>query len=285
MVLAMACFAVEDMFIKAAAETVPIGFILMLFGSSGMLVFIFLTRQRGEAVFHPAILSRAIFARAGCEVLGRMTFALAITLTTLSNASAILQVTPLITMLGAAIFFGEKIGLKRWLAVLAGFIGVLLIIRPGLDGFEAASLLAVIATFGFAGRDLATRAAPRVLSNMQLGIYGFFVLIPTGAALLAYTGESVESNSIAILQIFGAMVFGVVAYNALTIAMRTGDVSVVSPFRYTRLLFAFTLAIFVFDESPDALTLFGGLLIVVSGGYTLMQSRKNTTVKVSENTA
>lgn len=72
-------------------------------------------------------------------------------------------------MIGAAIFFGEKVGVKRWLAVLVGFIGVLLIIRPGLDGFEVASLLAVVATFGFAGREL----APRVLSNMQLGIYGF----------------------------------------------------------------------------------------------------------------
>lgn len=282
MVIAMASFAVEDMFIKAASSTLAIGFILMIFGVGGTLAFIFLTWKRGEVVFHPAILSRPILMRAGCEVLGRLTFALAITLTALSNASAILQATPLITMLGAAFFFGERIGLKRWLAVLVGFIGVMIIIRPGLEGFQAVSLFAVIATFGFAGRDLATRAAPAVLSNMQLGVYGFFVLIPTGFAMLLYSGESVHFDWLAMSQVAGAIFFGVVAYNALTNAMRTGDVSVVSPFRYTRLLFALILGVFVFGENPDLPTLFGSLLIVLSGGYTLMKSRSIKILKMSE---
>ena len=92
-------------------------------------------------------------------------------------------------MIGAALLFGEKIGFKRWLAVFAGFVGVLMIIRPGLEGFEPASLFAVIATLGFAGRDLATRAATPVLSNMQLGVYGFFILIPTGLAMLIFSGD------------------------------------------------------------------------------------------------
>ena len=229
---------------------------------------------KGEVVIHPAILSRPILVRAGCEVIGRLTFVLAITLTALSSASAILQATPLIAIIGAAFFFGEKVGLKRWIAVLIGFIGVLMIIRPGLEGFESASLFAVIATLGFAGRDLATRGAPKVLSNMQLGIYGFFVLIPTGIAMMLYSDEPMQIDFLSSIQITGAIIFGVIAYNALTIAMRTGDVSVVSPFRYTRLLFALVLGVFVFGENPDLMTLLGSLLIVVSGGYTLIQSRK-----------
>lgn len=274
MVLAMAAFSIEDMLIKAAANIVPVGLILALFGLGGMMIFILLTWKKDEVVIHPAILSRPILVRAGCEVIGRLTFVLAITLTSLSSASAILQATPLIAIIGAAFFFGEKVGLKRWIAVLIGFIGVLMIIRPGLEAFESASLFAVIATLGFAGRDLATRGAPKVLSNMQLGVYGFFVLIPTGIAMMLYSGEPMQIDFLSSIQITGAIIFGVIAYNALTIAMRTGDVSVVSPFRYTRLLFALVLGVFVFGENPDLMTLLGSLLIVVSGGYTLIQSRK-----------
>lgn len=274
MVLAMAAFAVEDMLIKAASQSVPVGLVLALFGLGGLLIFIWLAKRQGDSILHPAVTSRAILLRACCEVTGRLSFALAITLTTLSSASAILQATPLIAILGAAYFFGEQVGLKRWLAVLVGFLGVLLIIRPGLAGFEAASIFAVIATLGFAGRDLATRAAPSGLSNKQLGIYGFFVLIPTGLAMLFYSGEAVQFNGLACVQIAGATVFGVLAYNALTIAMRTGDVSIVAPFRYTRLLFALGIGVFVFNESPDTMTYLGSGLVVLSGVYTLMQSRR-----------
>lgn len=274
MVVAMAAFAIEDMLIKAAAQTTSLGQILALFGLGGMLIFMLLTWRKGERIIHPAIITTPILIRASCEVIGRFTFALAITLTPLSSASAILQATPLIAMIGAALLFGEHVGVKRWLAVLVGFIGVLMIIRPGLEGFEATSLLAVIATLGFAGRDLATRAAPPVLSNMQLGVYGFFVLIPAGIAIQLYQNEPTQLNAITSLQIVGAIIFGVAAYNALTIAMRAGDVSVIAPFRYTRLLFALALGIFIFGESPDVMTLLGSLLVVVSGVYTLSQTRK-----------
>ncbi len=275
MVAAMAAFSIEDMLIKAAAETTSLGLILVLFGLGGMLIFILLTRRQGQSIFHPAILSKPVFMRAVCEIIGRFCFALAITLTPLSSASAILQATPLIAMIGAALIFGEQVGVKRWIAVLVGFVGVLMIIRPGLAGFEAASLFAVVSTLGFAGRDLATRAAPPVLSNLQLGVYGFLVLIPTGLIMLIYQNEPLQLNGNAAMQIAGAIVFGVIAYNSLTIAMRAGDVSVIAPFRYTRLLFALALGIFVFGESPDLLTLAGSLLIVASGAYTLMQTRKS----------
>ncbi len=274
MVLSMALFSLEDMFIKAAAETVPIGQILMLFGLGGMLAFMGFTKQRGEVILHPAILTRPILLRAVFEVTGRLTFALAIVLTPISSASAILQATPLVVVAGAAIFFNEIVGWRRWTAILVGLFGVLLILRPGLDGFEPASLFAVIATVGFAGRDLATRAAPPVLSNMQLGVYGFFVLIPTGLALLLQSGGAVWVDGLAAIQILLATAIGVGAYYALTVAMRTGEVSVVTPFRYMRLIFALIVGIVVFAERPDMLTLVGSAIVVIGGVYTLLRSRK-----------
>lgn len=279
MVLAMGAFAIEDMFIKAAASTVPVGMVLAVFGLGGLLIFMCLTQQRGEAIIHPAILSRPVLIRAICEVTGRLFFTLAITLTPLSSASTILQATPLVVVLGAALLFGEDVGLQRWLAILVGFAGVLIVVRPGLNSFEPASLLAVVGMIGFAGRDLATRAAPPALSNMQLGIYGFFILIPTGLVMLLYSGESVTIDWAASGLMLGAIVFGVVAYNALTIAMRTRKISIVAPFRYTRLLFALLWGAVVFGEQPDALTLVGGLIIVLSGSYTLLTTRRRITTQ------
>ncbi|CAA6822372.1 MAG: Membrane protein, putative [uncultured Thiotrichaceae bacterium] len=274
MVLAMAAFSLEDMFIKSAARTLPVGEILILFGLGGMLVFMLLTRRRNEVIFHPAILSRPILLRALSEVAGRMFFTLALAVAPLSSVSAILQATPLVVVMGAALLFGERVGWRRWSAILVGFLGVLLIIRPGTQAFEASSLLAVAGMLGFAGRDLATRAAPPVLSNMQLGVYGFFVLIPVGFGLLLYSGGGSGLTLESALQIAGATVFGVIAYYSLTVAMRTGEVSVVTPFRYTRLVFALILGAIIFAERPDTLTLVGSAIIVSSGIYTLLRNRR-----------
>lgn len=273
MVAAMAGFAVEDMFLKSAAKVLPVGQILMVFGGLGMLAFAILTLRRGEAVLHPAILTRPILIRAVFEVAGRLFYTLAIALTALSSASAILQATPLVVVAWAALVLGETVGWRRWTAIVLGFAGVLIILRPGLEGFTPLSLLAVAGMLGFAGRDLATRAAPPVLSNLQLGVYGFAMMVPTGAVLLAITGGAAVPDAATLGRILAASVVGVAAYYALTAAMRMGEVSVVTPFRYTRLVFALILGIVVFGERPDAATLIGSAIVVASGIYTLLRTR------------
>ena len=275
MVAAMAGFAVEDMFLKsAAARGVPVGQILMIFGCGGMVAFAVLAARCGERVLHPAILTPVLLVRCAFEVTGRLFYTLAIALTPLSSASAILQATPLVVVLGAALVFGETVGWRRWAAVIAGFAGVLVILRPGVDGFTPLSLLAVLGTLGFAGRDLATRAAPPVLSNLQLGIYGFAMMVPAGAVLLALSGHAVVPAAAAAGDLVAATGVGVAAYYALTAAMRTGEIGVVTPFRYTRLVFALALGAAAFGERPDAATLFGAAIIVASGIYTLLGTRR-----------
>jgi drug/metabolite transporter (DMT)-like permease len=274
MVAAMAGFAVEDMFLKFAARSLPVGQILVMFGGGGMVAFAILTKLRGERVFHPAILTRQIAVRAVFEVMGRLFYTLAIAFTALSSASAILQATPLVVVAGAALIFGEKVGWRRWLAITVGFVGVLIILRPGLEGFTIMSLLAVAGTIGFAGRDLATRAAPPILSNMQLGVYGFAMMVPTGLVLLLFFGDPAVPDLATSGQLLAATAIGVAAYYALTAAMRMGDVSTVTPFRYTRLVFALILGVVLFGERPDVYTLLGSAIIVASGIYTLIRGRK-----------
>lgn len=277
MVAAMAGFAVEDMFLKAAAKHMPLGQALLIFGLIGAMAFALMARAKGEVVFHPAALSRALLIRSGFEVTGRLFYSLAIALTPLSVASAILQATPLVVVAGAAILFGETVGWRRWTAILVGFAGVLVILRPGLDGFDALSLLTILGLIGFAGRDLATRAAPPVLSNLQLGVYGLSMLAVAGAILLAISGGAKVPDAMGAGLVLLTAGFGVFAYFALTVAMRTGDVSAVTPFRYTRLVFAMILGVLVFGERPDALTLLGSALVVGAGIYALLSGRRVVT--------
>lgn len=268
MTASMAGFAVEDVFVKAVAQTLPLGQVLLTIGLTGMLVFSAMAARQGEALLPPAFLSRPMLIRCGFEITGRLFYGLAITLTALSTTSAILQATPLVVVAGAALVFGEKVSLQRWLAVLVGFVGVLVILRPGSD-FSALSLLAVVGLLGFAGRDLATRAAPKGLSNRQLGALGFAMLATAGAILLVVNGGAHVPSGLALLHLAGGTVFGMLGYHALTYAMRTGEVGAVTPFRYTRLVFAMVLAMALFGERPDLATWIGAALVVGSGIYAL----------------
>lgn len=274
MVAAMAGFAIEDMFLKAATRTLPTGQVILTMGLAGVVAFALMARRRGEAALPAAFLSRPMLIRSAFEVTGRLFFSLSLALTTLSATSAILQATPLVVVAGAALLFGERVGWRRWAAITVGFMGVLIILRPGLEGFSPLSLLAVAGMIGFAGRDLATRAAPRGLSNRQLGVMGFAMLALAGAIILAFSGGARMPDARAAANLAGCTTFGIAAYHALTHAMRTGEVSVVTPFRYTRLVFALILGALVFGERPDAATLAGSALIVVAGVYTLLRSRR-----------
>ncbi|PLW75168.1 EamA family transporter [Cohaesibacter celericrescens] len=273
MVLAMAFFAIEDALLKSVMQQLPVGEVLILFGSGGLLVFMGLAMARSEQILDTRMFSKTLALRSVSEVAGRLFYTIAIALTPLSSASAILQATPLVVALGAVVFFGERVGPKRWFAISIGFLGVLLILRPGIEGFEPASIFAVLGTLGFAGRDLATRAAPPHMSNNQLGVYGFLMLVIAGIIALAYTGGATWPDVTVSMQLAAAIVIGVTAYNALTGAMRSGDVSIVAPFRYTRLIFGVLLGVTVFAERPDMLTIVGSVIIAVSGLYTLICKR------------
>ena len=273
MVLAMGAFALEDVIIKSVAAAMPTGQVLILFGLGGMAVFAGVARAQGSALWHPGFCTRPLIWRAVAEVSGRLFFTLAIVLAPLSLASAILQATPLVVTAGAVVFFGERVGWRRWLAIVAGFAGVMMILRPGMSGFEATSLLAVAGMLGFAGRDLATRAAPRTMSNAQLGLFGFAMLAIAGGIALAWTGEAVWPTGPQTLALCATVTIGVLAYMALTGAMRLGELSVVAPFRYTRLVFAMVLGVVVFQEQPDLMTLLGSAVVVGSGVFTLLRSK------------
>jgi drug/metabolite transporter (DMT)-like permease len=274
MIAAMAGFSVEDAFLKSAASHVPLGQVLVIMGLSGALAFAALSIAQGQGPFPAELFRRTMILRSAFEIGGRLFYALAVALTPISTASAILQATPLVVVTGAAVIFGERVGAVRWALIGAGFVGVLIILRPGLAGFDALSIFAVLGLIGFAGRDLATRAAAPSLSMAQLGVAGFAVLAASGVILMLWAGQAVWPSALVWAQIAGTTLFGLLGYGALTQAMRTGQVSAVTPFRYTRLLFAMILGVTVFGERPDGATLLGAAVIVGCGSILLGQRRR-----------
>tara|TARA_R110000764_G_scaffold25831_3_gene61697 strand:- start:4165 stop:5055 length:891 start_codon:yes stop_codon:yes gene_type:complete len=277
MIGAMAAFAVEDSFVKAAALTLPVGQILILFGLGGALCFALSARASGAALFPRAALSRVMQIRSLFEISGRLFYVLAIALTPLSSATVILQATPLLVVAGAALVFGEQVGWRRWSAIVIGLIGVIVIVQPGSDAFSALSIFAIIGMIGFAGRDLASRAAPKSLGTAILGFYGFLALIVAGVAFSLWEAKPfLWPTPVASLWLVGAILAGVGAYAMLMRAMRVGDVSAVTPFRYTRLLFGIGLGVFVFGETPTTATFVGAGLIVVSGAFIMWRGKRIT---------
>ncbi|MEP3275910.1 MAG: DMT family transporter [Stappiaceae bacterium] len=275
MVAAMTGFAVEDVLIKSSHQGIPISQILLLFGLGGSLVFALVARLKGEPLFTPDVISPPMRIRVVFEILGRLFYVLAITLTPLSSATVILQATPIVVVAGAALVFGEQVGWRRWAAIFVGLLGVVVIIQPGGDSFSLLSILAVLGMVGFAGRDLASRAAPSSLSATILGFYGFLSVIVAGLLYSFWEGAPfVVPDLPPALFLAGAVVAGVVAYSSLMKAMRTGEVSAVTPFRYSRLLIGIAFGVLLFDEELSATMLIGCGLIVVSGLFILWRGQK-----------
>ena len=275
MILAMFGFAVEDMMVKVISVDMPTGQIIFLLGGGGAIVFGILCRLQGQPLFERKMLSRPILLRSLAELIGTLGYVTAITLTPISTASAILQATPLLVTLGAAVLFGEMVGWRRWSAIFVGFFGVLLIIRPGTEGFDQLSLITLVGVLGLAGRDLATRGVPKETSSMQLSFLAFLTLVPASMILSwgAKTTWIAPTQTIWLL-VIGATIITALAYYAIVAAMRVGEISFVTPFRYTRLVFALIFGIVIFGERPDVLTLTGSAIIVLSGIYTVWRERR-----------
>lgn len=279
MVAAMAAFAVEDAFIKAASVTLPIGQVLVVFGVGGAIVFGLLAWLNGDTLYSSDVVSRPMRIRVLFEVTGRLFYGLAIALTPLSAATVILQAAPLVVVAGAALIFGEKVGWRRWVAIFIGLAGVLVIIKPGTDSFSTLSILALIGMIGFAGRDLASRAAPASISTNIFGIYGFLSVIVAGAVFSLWQGAAfLLPSGEASLFLIGTILAGALAYASLMKAMRTGEVSAVTPFRYTRLVFGIALGIIVFGEQLSLSMIVGSGLIVLSGLFILWRGKQNAQV-------
>ncbi|MBU3030678.1 DMT family transporter [Paracoccus sp. XHP0099] len=275
MTLGMASFACEDALLKFLSQSIPTGELLLVLGFAGMILFGAWVARSSEGLRLRDLLHRGVMLRNFCEAVCSVSFVTALAIGDLSTASAILQALPLLMTLGAALFLGEPVGWRRWLSIMLGFAGVLMIVRPGTDAFQPGSILALIAVLALAVRDLVTRRLPASIGSGTLTASAFGAIGIAGLVLLILDAQRlVAPRPVEGVMMAASLCFGLAGYITMVIATRIGEIGAIAPFRYSRLVFAIILGVVIFAERPDLWTLAGAGLIASAGGYAMWREAR-----------
>jgi drug/metabolite transporter (DMT)-like permease len=271
-------FLLNDTMLKLVSARLPLGEMLFLRGGlATLLMSVLLARyklypQVGRLIAWP------VFWRTLAEIAGAYLYIVALIHMPIANINAILQVVPLMITAAGAIFLREEVGWRRWLAIAVGFAGVVVIVRPGLGGFDVWGLIALAAMLFIVLRDMATRV-------MQRSVHALLVAWLTGIAV-GLSGAVYGMSEVWLVPGRGELVklacascLVVAGYLTSIQAMRHGDISVVAPFRYTVVVWAIAVGFLVWGEIPDAPMLIGTAVIIASGIYTLYRERKAVNLK------
>jgi drug/metabolite transporter (DMT)-like permease len=272
MVLGMSAFIGNDAMIKAVGERLPAAQMLVVRGVMAMLLIVLVARQLGALTRIRDVLDRWVLLRASFEGLGTFLYLAALFNLPLGNVTAINQSSPLFVAVLAMLFLKERVGTARWLAIGAGFTGVLLVIQPGLAGFNAYAWLCLIATLIYAFRDLLTRKVPPATPSILITLATAGVVwLMAGGVLIVQGWTPMQARDVGLLAI--ASVLLSTGYYASIAAMRHAELSVVAPFRYVGLLWAVLLGWVVWGDIPNALAWAGIALLIAAGLAMIRQQR------------
>ena len=273
MTLSMAAFTLNDACVKLVAETVPLFQIVALRGLSTTILLAVTVHLTVGLRFSMPRRDRPLVAwRTVAEVGAMVAFLLALTNMAIANATAILSALPLMVTLAAAVLFRDPVGWRRWAAIAVGFVGVMMIVQPGTDGFNEWSLLALLSVVIITARDLLTRAFSPAVPSMSVAVITAGAVGAFGAVVSLFT-PWVAMGLYEIALTLAASVFIIGGYVFGIMVMRIGEVGFVSPFRYTSLIFALILGFVIFDEFPNTLALCGVAIVMGAGIYTLFRER------------
>jgi len=283
MILSMACFAVEDTFIKLLSARLPATQILFSVGFGGALITLALAVTLNVNLADKILLNKHVISRTIADLFGAFFFTSAMVLIPMSLLASILQATPLFVTLGAAILLGEKVGWRRWSAIFIGFLGVIIILQPGYGSFQLASLLGLAAVLCLALRDVVTRDMATEIPTLTVTFYACLAMGSAGFIAYPFFGTPIMPTTFEAILLVCAAIIGVTGYFLIVLATRKGDVSVIAPFRYSRLLFSLVLASLILGEMLTLPILLGGLLVVSSGIYTFGRERRLFKIQKSLN--
>lgn len=210
--------------------------------------------------------SKIVMMRVTGEVGATVFFLTALANMPLANVTAILQALPLAVTMAAALFLGEAVGWRRWTAILVGFIGVMVIVRPGMDGFSVYSLYALAAVACVTLRDVATRKLSPSVPSLLVALITAIAITLLGLVMLPTIKWAPVNDAqwLVLAVAAAAIVFG---YLFSVMAMRAGDISFVAPFRYTAMVWAIIMGVLLFGDWPDMMTLTGTGIVVATGMY------------------
>ena len=267
MIIAMGCLTLTDLLIKLASQTLPIGQVMISYGVGSLIVFWALLRIKGESIRLAPLTNPTVVFRNIGDLIALNGMFLALVYVPLSTIGAVIQTVPILVTAAAALFLGERVGMRRASAIFVGFLGALLIIQPGAASFDITAILVLIAAIGMALRDIATKLVRENLSTLLLTFYSCFLFIISGSVLLIINGGASVPVVDNIVTIAAMIVTGSLGFFFMTEAVRLGEMSVVSPFRYTRLLFSMAAGILILGEQVNASMIIGSALTILSGLY------------------
>lgn len=280
MIIALLGFVVNDAFVKFLSGSVPLGqiiFVRGLLAGTAIAVLISLFREWPR---REVFVDKFVLLRNFGELCGTICFITALSQLPLANVTAILQAMPFVITALAAILLREPVGWRRWAAILVGFFGVLLIVRPGSDGFNAYSILAIVAVGFLSLRDMATRYVSKSIPTLAITFVTTLAVTTMGLVMgLFETWVALDGNQILLL--CGASFFLMLGYIFIIAAMREGEVSIIAPFRYTIILWAIIIDLLIWSKVPSALTIAGIVVIVASGVYMFVRERRVAQLKRS----
>lgn len=262
----------SDVLARVALRELPLGEVIS--GRAGTACVILATAAiiQGQLRWHPGLLRLPVVIRILAEIGAGMFFVSALARMPVANAAAILQFIPLVTTMAAAVLFAEQVGWRRWLAGFAGLVGVLLILKPGTDGFTWWSLLAVGAMTCMSTRDLATSRIERGLPTLLVSTVSAAAAALAGLSLIVISPWSVPTAGAAAF-LLGAGTMLAAGFICLVMAVRNAEMSAIAPFRYFTLLWALLIGYFAWGEIPDALALTGIVIVVAAGLYAFTRER------------
>ncbi len=274
MCAAMVAFTLNDTLMKSVTAGLPVIEAIAMRGTLTTLALALIGwRTGGLRLGWPAADRPWLAARAFGEVTSTFTFLLALPHMPIANLSAIMQCLPLAVTLAAALLLGDRIGWRRLTAILVGFAGVLLIVRPGTEGFDRWSVLGLVSVGCVVIRDLATRRISRAVPSATVAfLAALSVTLVAGLALPFTDRTAVDAQQAA--RILGAATCLIAGYLTVIMAMRVGDIAVVAPFRYVSLVAAMLLGWLAFGQFPDHLTLLGSAVVVATGIYTFHREHR-----------
>ena len=265
MMICMGAFVLNDAFVRLAGDSLPLAQILFYRALLTTITLVLVAFYTGVLKLKVSSQDKwLIFFRSVTEALTAYFFLTAVMNMPFANVTAILQILPMTVTLAAAVMFKEKVGAFRILLIFLGFLGVILIINPAKDGFTIYAGYALISVLLITIRDLLSRKlsvdVPTLIPTVSasLGVLLFSILLITKTAFQPLNLQ----NSFFIVAAAFFIIFG---YYTAILVMRSGEISFISPFRYTAVLFALMLGFVFFDEQPDGIAFLGMTIVIISG--------------------
>lgn len=273
MMVSMAGFTINDALVKLASTAMNMGQVMLIRGCFATALIALVAWHAGALLKPRLLLHPMVLLRSASELGATIFFLLALAHMPIADVSAILQALPLAVTMGAALFLAEPAGWRRWLAIACGFIGVLIVIRPGFAGFSVYSLLVLASVLCAAVRDFSTRAVPPEIPTPLISMMTSAMVTVVGAALVPVLGGWTPVQPWEVGTLGAAACLLLIGYQFIILAMRGGDISFIAPFRYTALLWAMFLGYLMFGDVPDMPMIVGSSIIVASGLYMLYRER------------